>query len=316
MSQKMNRRDFLRTGAVLGASSFAGGAIFLNCGKGNSREAFQAMKTVSVVTGEDYFATTIRAVSELGGMDKFVPRNSRVAILANPQRNNPGTYTKPEVVRAVIRMCRDAGAVEVNCITWLPEKNWQNTGLTRVIEEEGGGLILVDLHDESLFRPVPVPQGKALKEARIMLPFFDHDVFIDLPITKDHAGNKFTGTLKNLMGLNSPKTNRTFHLENWTTDPQSIAYLDQCIADLNTVIRPHLCVVDATELITTNGPFGPGELITPRKVIAGTDRVAIDTYCCGLWGLKGEEILTIQKAAEHGLGERDLSKMTVMEITA
>ena len=26
------------------------------------------------------------------------------------------------------------------------------------------------------------------------------------------------GTLKNLMGLNSPVSNRTFHMENWTTD--------------------------------------------------------------------------------------------------
>ena len=28
----------------------------------------------------------------------------------------------------------------------------------------------------------------------------DYDVLIDMPITKDHAGNKFTGTMKNLMG--------------------------------------------------------------------------------------------------------------------
>ena len=37
-----------------------------------------------------------------------------------------------------------------------------------------------------------------------MNEFYDYDVFINMPITKDHAGNKFTGTIKNLMGLNAP----------------------------------------------------------------------------------------------------------------
>jgi uncharacterized protein (DUF362 family) len=169
------------------------------------------------------------------------------------------------------------------------------------------------MRDESQFEPVPVPNGVALSEARVMKALADYDILIDLPIAKDHAGNKFTGTLKNLMGLNSPVSNRTFHMENWTTDIGAITHLDQCIADLNTIIHPDLCVVDATELITTNGPFGPGELIRPHKIIAGTDRVAIDAYCCGLWGLNPQDIKTITKAYEHGLGEIDLSKVNVIE---
>ena len=147
-----------------------------------------------------------------------------------------------------------------------------------------------------------------------MKVFFDYDVFIDLPITKDHAGNKFTGTLKNLMGLNSPQNNRTFHKKEWKTDIDAITHLDQCIADLNTVIFPDLCIVDATEFITTNGPFGPGELIKPQKVVAGTDRVAIDAYCSTLWGLKGTDIIHIGKAYEHKLGEINLGKVKIEEL--
>jgi uncharacterized protein (DUF362 family) len=122
--------------------------------------------------------------------------------------------------------------------------------------------------------------------------------------------------MKNLMGLNSPKSNRTFHKEDWQTNIDSIRHLDQCIADLNTVITPDLCIVDATEFIITNGPFGPGEIHQPRKVVAGTDRVAIDSYCCGLWGLEPADIIMINKASEHGLGEMDLGKVTVNEIKA
>ena len=35
-----------------------------------------------------------------------------------------------------------------------------------------------------------------LKKARVMEIFYEYDLLITLPITKDHAGNRFTGTLK------------------------------------------------------------------------------------------------------------------------
>jgi uncharacterized protein (DUF362 family) len=309
MTTKITRRSFIKTSAAVGASTLAGSSLLskLVYGKGKV--------DISIVTGEDYFKNTIEAVKQLGGMKKFVPKNSKVALLPNVQRNNPGVFTKPEILRAVIQMCKKAGAKEISCLSWLGEQNWVNTGLAKVINEEGANLILVDREDSN-FKAVPIPNGIALKEASIMSQFFNYDVFINMPITKDHAGNKFTGTLKNLMGLNSPTNNRTFHKPNWKTDLNDITHLDQCIADLNTIIKPDLCIVDATEFITTNGPFGPGELIKPQKVIAGTDRVAIDAYCCTLWGLEAKDIIMIDKAKEQGLGEMDLKKAKIKEIAA
>ena len=81
-----------------------------------------------------------------------------------------------------------------------------------------------------------------------------------------------------------------------------------------TVISPDLCIVDGTEFIITNGPFGPGEIIKPMKVVAGTDRVAIDSYCSTLLGYTGEDILQIKKASALGLGEIDLNKAKIKEI--
>ena len=66
--------------------------------------------------------------------------------------------------------------------------------------------------------------------------------------------------MKNLMGLNFAEVNRTFHTGDFKTKPDDIDRLDQCIADLNLAVKPTLCVIDATEFITTNGPFGPGVL--------------------------------------------------------
>jgi uncharacterized protein (DUF362 family) len=308
MAKKINRRDFIKTSTAIGVGAALSGKFTPDLVFGGETV------DVGVAKGKDYFENTKKAVELIGGIKKYVPKNAKVAILPNPQSSNPGTHTKPEVVRAVIKMCKKAGAKEIGCVTWLKEKYWEGTGIKEVIDAEGVELKITDLKDESLFEPVPIPKGVALKEARILKSFFYYDTFINIPITKEHAGNGFTGTLKNLMGLNSPKSNRTFHRENWKTDLDDIRHLEQSIADLNTVIKPALCVVDATQFITTNGPFGPGKLGKHLKVIAGTDRVAVDSYCAGLLGLKPKDVVAIDKAFGHGLGEMDLGKVNVKEV--
>ncbi len=309
MAKKIGRREFFKRTAKIGISAVVGGSVLsqFSCSK-------TAECDIAVVSGGDYRNSTIKAVELLGGIEKFVHKGDKVAILPNTQSRHPGTYTNPDVVRAVIRMCKKAGAAEVNCLSWLTPKHWSDSGLDKAVIEEGANLKLIDRDDESLYTTVPVPRGKALKEAQIMKEFFNNDFFINMPITKDHAGNKFTGTMKNLMGLNYRVNNRTFHKEGWRKEQSAIEHLDQCIADLNTVIKPTLCVVDATEFITTNGPFGPGKLIKPQKVVAGVDRVAVDAYCSTLWGLEPGDIIMINKAYEHGLGEIDLQNVAIQEV--
>lgn len=316
MAKKIDRRSFIKKTTAIGAASLLGGSVISGCGKKKTPPIKKVSDLgIAAVQGNDYALNTIKAVEALGGMETFVGKNAKVAILANPQRNNPGTYTKPQILQAVVQMCKEAGADEIACISQLPLQNWQATGLKQIVDDEGIELIIVDRKDNSQFKTMPITRGVALKEAEIMKPLFDCDVFIDMPVTKDHAGNKFTGTMKNLMGLSSGSTNRSFHKKGWQTEINAIDHLDQCIADLNTIITPDLCITDATEIITTNGPFGPGELIKPQKVVAGTDRIAMDAYCCKLWGLKPEDILHINKGFAHGLGEIDAAKVKINEMS-
>jgi uncharacterized protein (DUF362 family) len=308
MMRTFGRREFLKTGAGAGLTLAMAKAL----AAGSGTKPLTKPSVVGVGIGEDYARATAKAVGLLGSFKTFVPKGSRVALLPNVQSRHPGSFTKPEILRAVIGLCKKAGAKEINCLSWQTVKQFEDTGLKAVIDAEGIGLKLFE-KDESLFKPVPIPKGVALKEARLLAALDDHDRLINMPITKDHAGNKFTGTMKNLMGLNSPANNRTFHKPNWKTDPDDIAHLDQCIVDLNKALKPALNVVDATEILVSNGPFGPGQLMRPEKVIAGTDRVAIDAYCAGLWGLKPDEIVQIKRASEQGLGEIDLIKVVLKE---
>jgi uncharacterized protein (DUF362 family) len=311
MALKIGRREFFKTSAQAGLVLAVGQKLAVGAGPRAAGPAAKA-SVVGVGIGADFEKATLLAVELLGGIRKFVPKKSRVAILPNVQSRHPGSFTKPEVLRAVIKLCKKAGAGEINCLSWQPVKQWEDTGLKAVIDAEGVGLKLYE-KDEILFKAVPVPGGQALAEARILADLYKHDLLINMPITKDHAGNKFTGTMKNLMGLNSPASNRTFHRPNWKTDPNDVAHLDQSIVDLNKAVRPALNVVDATEFIVSNGPFGPGQLIRPEKVVAGTDRVAIDAYCAALWGLEPKDIVQIKRASEQRLGEIDLDKVDIRE---
>lgn len=314
MDKKIGRREFFRRSAQFGFSAAIGFGLAPHLRGRNISLREEESPDIAVVKGSDYYASTIKAVHALGGIEKFVSQGARVALLPNSQSRHPGSFTKPELIRAVVEKCLEAGAKEVNCLTWLTKENWEASGLAVALKEAEANLKFIE-SEEANFRPVPIPGGKVLKEAMIMKELYDHDVFIDMPISKDHAGNKFTGTMKNLMCLNYRQSNRQlFHKEDWQTNPESIQHLDQCIVDLNKAVKPSLCVVDATEFITTNGPFGPGELAKPQKIVAGVDRVAIDAYCAGLWGLAGGDIYQIKLGAEQRLGEIDLKKVRIKEI--
>ena len=101
--------------------------------------------------------------------------------------------------------------------------------------------------------------AKFVKNAEVVKRFLEVDVFVNVPLIKHHATTHLTGALKNMMGITTRKTNVGFHLDSGVkNDP---GYLGQCIADINLFRKPDLVVADATELIITNGPSGPGEVI-------------------------------------------------------
>lgn len=310
MALQFNRRSFLKTGALIGAGSLFTKNAFANLLSGPGA-IFAAEKIdISVVQGSDYYKSTIKAVEMLGGMKKFVPKGSTIGLLVNSRYNKPGTYVKPEITLAVINMCFDAGAKEIISLENVTGEYWDLSSLSKQHSDR----IKKIKQAGNNFTNVKIEKGVALKEAEVEKAFLDCDVLINIPIFKDHEGIKTTGTLKNYMGLTTHKTNQFFHFgskaKDWYSD---VNFLSQCIADINLLRKPNLCVADATEYITTNGPFGPGNVVKQRKVIAGTDCVAVDTYGAKLLGLKPAEILPIKMAFNHKIGEMDLSKLTIKE---
>jgi uncharacterized protein (DUF362 family) len=74
--------------------------------------------------------------------------------------------------------------------------------------------------------------------------------------------------------------------------------------------------MDATWIMTTNGPAGPGTLAQKNEILASTDPVAIDTYAAGLFEtIQLSDVWSIEESAKLGLGEMDLSKITIEDVT-
>ena len=301
------RRSFLATAAAGTIGSL------LASRKASAFKALEGPFDLAVVKGTNYYDATIRAVDELGGMQKFVPRGARVGLLINSSFDKPGTYAKPQIALAVLSMCIDAGAKEFVSLEGAPLSYWERASLTK---DQLDLVASVKPPGETI--AVAVKGGTRLQEIDLVKDFLECDVLINVPIFKDHDGVRLTGTLKNIMGVTSSSTNRHFHnvslipIGGYYKDPLHLA---ECIAEANLVRKPTLCIADGTEFITTNGPSGPGKMSRPQVVVAGTDRVAMDSFGATLLNLRAEEIPTIRKASELGLGSMNLEQLTIARVT-
>ena len=107
--------------------------------------------------------------------------------------------------------------------------------------------------------------GRRLTSVEVTRDLLDCDVYINVPVYKDHEGTTFTGISEESHGGDS-RVNQPVVAQGrscWAGYYDDIPHLSECIAEGNLVRTPALCVGDATEVIVTNGPSGPGRL-SPR----------------------------------------------------
>ena len=150
---------------------------------------------------------------------------------------------------------------------------------------------------------VKIPEGRDLTSVSIYPDILEADLLINVPIAKDHGSTRLTLGAKNLMGV---ILNRNMMHEN----------LDQRIADLTSLVRPTLTVIDAVRILTANGPTGGdlGDVKQLDTVIASRDIVAADAYATTLFGLTGSDIGYITACADLGLGTMELYSIDLREI--
>jgi uncharacterized protein (DUF362 family) len=302
---KISRRDFLIRGASAGLTCAGLGLIST---PSLLRAAVEPVLTgsldLAIAKGGDPASNTVKAIEALGGIERFVKKGNTVAIKPNPiSAIGPeiAASTNPDVVETVVKLCMHAGAQQVVVLSHDPLRGFQRNGIMDAATGAGARVLAAMARD--LFRPVPVLRGRLLENVEIIGEILDSDVFINVPIAKHHSATDVTLSMKNLMGIN---WNRVYFHQNG---------LHQAIADLSTVVKPDLIVMDANRILLTNGPGGPGQTRDDKTVIAGTDPVAVDSYSTTLFNRTPSDIRHIQYAYELGVGEIDLKKLNIKEIS-
>jgi uncharacterized protein (DUF362 family) len=304
----LNRRDFFKKGLFAGA----GIALIPSMVKGINASETELIN-ISSVTGNDPFMNTITAIEHLGGIQKFVPRGSKVGLLINAPDwwNNPGSHTNTAVVLAVLKLLNDANAKEISYLINPSKEFYKRSELSSKYQS------IIDSVKQCSYeyKQVDIPKAVILKKANVIKELFEVDVLINIPVNKHHSGVEYTGCLKNMMGACNRDTNKTFHTDGEGAG-DDIEHLAQCIADVNLLRKPDLCITDATEVLKTNGPAGPGMIIKPHKVFVGTNPVEMDAYGCTLLDNRPQDIRTNILANKLGLGSYDLEKLIIKQYTA
>ncbi|MFH1812008.1 MAG: DUF362 domain-containing protein [Pseudomonadota bacterium] len=301
---RMNRRRFLEsTAAAVGIAALP---------LPRRLSAAPAIPDLVDVQGGDPARRVNAALDALGGIGRFVSRGDRVVLKANAGFANPpewATTTHPEVVLAVARACVQAGARSVTVVenpTGSPGKCFKRCGLEaafRALPE-----VELRLLGGDDFRALRIRDGISLKRTAVARQVLEADCFINLPVAKSHSAATVTFGLKNHMGVIQDRL--SFH---------TLLDLHQAVADLARVVRPRLTLLDATRALLTNGPSGPGEVVTLDRLVAGRDIVAVDSYGLGLAEfqhrkLRVDDVRHIALAARAGVGRADVAALQLRKI--
>ncbi len=266
---------------------------------------------VSIVKCSDYdrnrvFEAVRRSVDLLGGMSTFVKAGERVLIKPNLLMARPpemAVTTHPEILRAVIRLARDAGAeVLVGDSPGLGSARTvcEKSGIMAVIEEEGA--VLTEL-DEA----VPVKGGGQFHRFEIARAVSEADVVINLPKLKTHGMMTLTGAVKNLFGCIPGRRKAQWHLSAGVNRDAFATML----VELCAMIRPRLTIMDAVVGMEGNGP-GSGDPREIGLVLGGQDPVALDAVAGAIVGADPELLYTLRAAAAAGKGETRLDRIRLL----
>ncbi len=300
----MDRRTFVRKTVQTALAAAALGSVpvleFVP-----SAAAAAETPPLAVRTGKEIPTLVREALAALGGMGRFVRPGETVVVKPNigwDRTVELAANTHPAVVRAVVEHCLEAGAKKVLVFDRSandPRRCYVQSGIQEAVESLRSERVSMEHLDRRAFLDLDIKGGRELTRWSFYKPALEAERFINLPIAKHHSISTVTLGMKNVMGVIGG--NRGMLHRN----------IADALADINSVVRSDLTLVDATRILVANGPQGgrPEDVRVLDTLIASPDIVAADAYAATLFGHRPEAIPTIVAGAARGLGTMDLQKV-------
>ncbi len=260
-----------------------------------------ASSTVSIQTCKDYQLDNIRAalaacLAPLGGMQAFVKPGMKVLLKPNLlTAAEPGkaVTTHPVVIRAVAEAVRaeggivwvgDSPAAEIN----EGKSVWETEGLGESLSASGAKLIKF--------------KGAYLRQIGgydyyISRPVLDADLVINLPKMKTHTLTRYTGAVKNLLGVLPGGRKREIHVR-----APGVTEFSRALVDILALVKPQLNIMDGILGMEGNGPGTSGTPHAYNLLAASADAVALDSVMAHAMGFHPGELIHLAQAEARGLG--------------
>lgn len=307
----MDRREFIKSAAAAAAIAALPFAItddLFAADTPNAAATPEGDFDLAMVRGGEPEEMFRRGIEALGGMKAFVRPGQKVTIKPNIAWDQPpemGANTNPKLVAEIVRQAIAAGASQVTVFDHTCNSQsscYKNSGVAAAAEEAGAKV--VDASRKSQYMSVDCPKAKQMKKALVHKAVMECDVYINVPVLKNHSGAIMTSALKNLMG------------EVYDRNYLHANGLSQCIADLGLYRKPDLNVVDAYRVMFSHGPRGvsPKDVQTLKYQIISRDMVAVDAVSARLMRYSLSRLPYLKMAEELGLGSSDVSKLKVKRI--
>ncbi len=306
----LSRRSFMVRSAA-GAAALGSASFLQPDARGAEKNADMAIARWTGPTKraeqikEAAVKLTEQAIQGVGGLKRFVSRGDVVWVKANiawDRGPELAACTNPDVVATVVRLCFEAGAKTVKVGDHpcnVATRTYKSSGIAAAARQAGAQVVFVD---PRRFRQTSI-KGERFKSFLLCPEMLECDLLVNLPIAKHHGLAKVTLCMKNLMGLMDDRSR--YHQA-----------LPDMLADLTRFVKPRISILDAVRILTAHGPRGgnPDDVQLKTTVAAGVDIVAMDALGAELLGRKPQEVPSIGKGQEAGLGTMDYRSLALREI--
>jgi uncharacterized protein (DUF362 family) len=259
------------------------------------------MSSVALVKFRDSLKSTISEGLDLIG--RFSELKSPVLVKPNICTISDGTgssVTDVKVVEVIVRLVLEADSamtikiVESDSQSKYTEEAFEKFGyadLETTLRDEGFDVSLVNLSKSPLVKMDF--KGRYFDNPELPDLIVKPHYFITVAAAKTHYLTTITGALKNQFGVLPRKDQAFYH-----------SSIDDVIIDLNQLIQPDLCVVDAR--VGVEGWNGP-KTRTLETFIMGYRPTSVDATMSRVMGFDPREIKHVLESSQIGLGGIDPS---------
>ncbi len=253
---------------------------------------------VAIVKGTKPVDVTVKALRMID-VDEVLSEEKPILVKPNyidASHPSTGITTDSRVIEGVVKFLKNRGVkkIVIGEGSGFADtfKAFEVAGVDEVAKR--WNVELVDLNEDE-FVKVDSLHSLIFKRVKVAKTALESTI-ISVPKLKPHRITDVTLSIKNMMGVASPKG--SMHTR-----------LNKNIVDLASVVKPSIAVVDG--IVAGEGHETSVNPVEMNLVIAGTDPVAVDAVGAAVMGINPKKVKHLRLAEKKGLGTCNLEQIEI-----